>query len=343
MLATATSPPRAGQRMTATLGSWDDDFADYHYRVQWWRCDGSGQACAAVTDSEFVRREGPASYDITEADVGSSMRAQILVASFDYAKRTTQFTDATPVVEPGGPPRLETGPFLMVGGNGRATVRVGAGPADVGDVLSAAHGTWALVDPGLYSVRWMRCDRAAQSCVRMSEVSTPDAPAEQRWSYRVQTGDDGRSIRAEVVAANRLGSVTAQTPAVKVGAEPAGAAASGGGSSATDGKTAVRTVDIAGAKVTSTLRGVTVTLRLRRAGTLTVTATAAKGGGKLGSARKKVAAPGKVLVTVPLSRSTQKTIASGRAVRASIKASLKDADGGSATRSEKVTLKRSRR
>jgi hypothetical protein len=71
--------------MTATLGSWDDDFADYHYRVQWWRCDGSGQACAAVTDSEFVRREGPASYDITEADVGSSMRAQILVASFDYA------------------------------------------------------------------------------------------------------------------------------------------------------------------------------------------------------------------------------------------------------------------
>ena len=87
--------------MTATLGSWDDDFADYHYRVQWWRCDGSGQACAAVTDSEFVRREGPASYDITEADVGSSIRAQIMVASFDYAKRTTQFTDATPVVEPG--------------------------------------------------------------------------------------------------------------------------------------------------------------------------------------------------------------------------------------------------
>ncbi|MGI8593430.1 MAG: hypothetical protein ACR2ML_03520 [Solirubrobacteraceae bacterium] len=42
-------------------------------------------------------------------------------------------------------------------------------------------------------------------------------------------------------------------------------------------------------------------------------------------------------------RSARKALAGGRGVRATIKASFKDADGGTATRSEKVTLKRSRR
>lgn len=74
--------------------------------------------------------------------------------------------------------------------------------AEDGRVLTVNEGTWSSAAPVTYSFQWQRCG-GGEGCVTI-------AGAEQQ-SYRVQTADIGRTIRAVVTATNEGGSKKAKS------------------------------------------------------------------------------------------------------------------------------------
>jgi hypothetical protein len=114
-----------GQTLSASTGTWSAGPSSYAY--QWQRCDLGGAACASVSGATA------ASYSLTSADVGSTMR--VVVTATNSAGSASASSAATPAVAPAPAP----GPTQTLNFSGSLNaknptrtfpVSVGAGLAD---------------------------------------------------------------------------------------------------------------------------------------------------------------------------------------------------------------------
>jgi len=83
--------PVVGQTLTAASGSWSGSPTSYAY--QWYRCDSSGAACAAISGADA------SSYLVASADAGSTLR--VAVAASDAGGSTTATSAPTAAVTNG--------------------------------------------------------------------------------------------------------------------------------------------------------------------------------------------------------------------------------------------------
>src|ERR687886_2123476 len=70
---TVTGTPQDGQTLSATTGTWSGSPSSYGY--QWQRCDSTGAGCSSVAGATA------ASYALTSADVGATMRVVVTATS----------------------------------------------------------------------------------------------------------------------------------------------------------------------------------------------------------------------------------------------------------------------
>src|SRR5688572_233240 len=75
-----------------------------------------------------------------------------------------------------------------------------AGDTAVGQVLSAANGTWAADPAPTFTHRWLRCNRAGNGCFAI--------PNANRQTYTVRPADLGNRLRVAVTARNSAGANT---------------------------------------------------------------------------------------------------------------------------------------
>jgi hypothetical protein len=82
-----------------------------------------------------------------------------------------------------------------------------------GQVLTASRGVWTG-DQLEFAYQWERCDAAGAGCVAIPQATGA--------TYTVANGDLASTVRVTVSGRNRLGSLTASSPATSVVAGPSG-------------------------------------------------------------------------------------------------------------------------
>jgi hypothetical protein len=78
-----------------------------------------------------------------------------------------------------------------------------SGTPIVGQVLSAAPGTWSGTTPISVTYQWMRCDSSGGSCGQVSATGS---------AYTAQSADVGSTLRVVAIASNSVGSSSATSP-----------------------------------------------------------------------------------------------------------------------------------
>ncbi|MBD0282189.1 MAG: hypothetical protein ICV69_08360 [Thermoleophilaceae bacterium] len=181
-----TSPPtisgtaREGERLSATSGTWSGT-EPIAYGYQWRRCDAGGGGCADIASAT------EASYTVTSADVGSTLR--VAVTASNGVGSATAGSEPTAVVEAAAAAPANTSPPTI------------SGTAREGERLSATSGTWSGTEPIAYGYQWRRCDAGGGGCA--------DIAAATEASYTVTSSDVGSTLRVAVTASNGVGSATA--------------------------------------------------------------------------------------------------------------------------------------
>jgi hypothetical protein len=200
----ASAPPvvsgtlRDGQTLTTTNGTWSGT-PPIGYAYQWLRCDSTGANCNAVPGAT------QATYPLTPADVGSTLRAQVIASNAGgSASSISAVTGRVSAVAPA-----------------MLTLPVVSGDARVDQTLTTTNGTWSGTPPLTYAYQWRRCDAAGDNCVSIAGATAA--------TYTVTAADVGATIRARVTAKNAAGSAyrsSAQTSPVSAVSSPCGTASS---------------------------------------------------------------------------------------------------------------------
>jgi hypothetical protein len=177
----SSDPPTQGQSVTATTGTWTGASS---YSYQWLRCDSDGNGCG--------NSGGPtssSSYTLTSADVGLTIRVDVVAsnsAGGSAAVRSSNFTGV--VIGPG--PTNRTAPSVT-------------GTARVGNTLSASIGTWTG-SGNTYTYQWKKCDPVTTSCF--------DLPTAKSSFFTISADLYGWQLRVMVTANNADGSASANSP-----------------------------------------------------------------------------------------------------------------------------------
>jgi hypothetical protein len=185
----ATGPPASISFAPEPLGSWaavgntlDVDPGVWSGQptsitAQWYRCDASGQHCAAISGGNSLART------LDAGDLGKTLFAQV-TASNAYGSRSVS-TYATGVV---GAPTVTAEPVISGDVNSN------------GSTVSVSTGAWTGSPTG-YEYRWFSCSASTLACSAI--------PAATSSSYQV---DDsalaGDYLTAEVTASDPSGSST---------------------------------------------------------------------------------------------------------------------------------------
>jgi dipeptidyl aminopeptidase/acylaminoacyl peptidase len=184
-LPTISGTATQGSTLTATQGTWTSP-STITYAYEWRRCDTSGASCTAIAGATG------ASYTLTPADVGSTIRVAVTATSADGAA-TVQAAQTASVTVSGAPTNT-------------ALPTISGVPA-VGSVLSSLSGTWT--GTGItYTRQWQRCDSNGSNCVNISGATGT--------SYLVASADVGSRLRVAVTATSSAGSATANSAATAV-------------------------------------------------------------------------------------------------------------------------------
>ena len=181
-----TGVARDGRTLTAQPGDWTGT-PSVEMAYQWRRCDATGAKCSDVVGAVN------ATYVVTTADVGSTLRA--VVAATNAGGTGTATTAATGVVQ-GNPPVNLTSPTVT-------------GTVMDGELLTAVDGTWTGVVTIGFDHQWWRCDAAGANCGIVAGATQP--------TYRVSGTDVGLTLRVEVIARNAGGATSAFSDATPVG------------------------------------------------------------------------------------------------------------------------------
>jgi hypothetical protein len=180
---------RTGQTLKTTQGEWEGDPTAFFY--SWLRCDPTGAACVPVPGATEPK------YDLTEADLGSRIRVEVVAQNADGASPASR-SAATAVVKVPVPTVIA-----------KPTV---AGIPREGEVLTGVPGQWSG-SPTSYSFDWKRC--FAGKC-----TGVPGATSQ---TYRLGAGDIGTRLRVRVRATNAGGRSAASSSLSTATVQPAGA------------------------------------------------------------------------------------------------------------------------
>jgi hypothetical protein len=193
---TISGTPAAGQTLTATNGSWDNDPTSFAY--QWVRCGANGGA-ADGSDCASIGGATTSAYVLSGGDVGSRMR--VLVTATNATGSATKASNATAEITAAqqGPPNTQP-PTI-------------SGQAVVDQTLTANPGTWT--GTGItYTYAWSRCDTGGANCAVIGGATAT--------TYKLVSADAGHTMRVQVTAKNASGenSVTSAQTAVVTGTAP---------------------------------------------------------------------------------------------------------------------------
>jgi hypothetical protein len=168
-----TGSPGVGQTLTASSGSWSPMASSYSY--DWRRCT-SEASCTSLGAPNL------STYVPQAADIGYTIR--VVVTAYNSYGLGVATSARTGTV--GNPPVNTVLPSI-------------SGTAQVGQSLTAAHGTWTNSPTG-YSYQWRRCDSSGSSCV-------------DKDNNLLQAADYQHTIRVVVTASNAYGPGAAATSA----------------------------------------------------------------------------------------------------------------------------------
>ena len=166
-----------GSSVTASVGTWSGVPAPT-FAVQWERCDSQGNGCAPIAG------ETTTTYTIQAADVGSTLRVQVVATNIAGTASATSPVTAVVASAPANtsPPSI-------------------SGTVALGSSLTASLGTWSGVPAPTLAVQWQRCDPQGNGCAPIAGETTT--------TYTIQAADVGSTLRVQVVATNSAGSASA--------------------------------------------------------------------------------------------------------------------------------------
>jgi hypothetical protein len=199
VLPTTSGTPMDGQVLTAgaagaSAGSWDG-VANLTYAYQWLRCDGSGNACAAITTNGTG-----STYTLTPDDVaapGDATHARITIR----VQISATINGASTAANSNATPPIAAAPTV------NTTLPAVSGDPIENQELTASSGAWSGTDVHVVSYQWVRCDPPFATC-------TNDGIASLSGRYIVQTADVGHYVTFVETVANRLGATSTQRAAV---------------------------------------------------------------------------------------------------------------------------------
>ena len=171
------------ETLTATTGSWTGT-PTITYVFQWQRCNAGGAGCVAIP------LETDASYDVTAADIGSTLR--VLVTATNGEGSANAQSLPTAVVTPQTTP-VNTGEPLI------------SGSAVEGATLSTSTGTWSGTSI-TYAYQWVRCGADGGL---PDGSNCPSIPGATSSSFTLTAADIGKRLRVQVTASNGAGTATA--------------------------------------------------------------------------------------------------------------------------------------
>jgi hypothetical protein len=141
-----TGTARAGTELNAGTGSWSGT-GTVSYAYQWFRCDGTGSGCSAISGATA------AAYTLAAADVAETIG--LTVTATDTSGSAT--SDASLV-----------GPIAPGTATLASTVRPAVtGTATAGSTLAVSAGTWTTA-PTTMTYAWKRCDTAGRACTAIA-------------------------------------------------------------------------------------------------------------------------------------------------------------------------------
>ncbi|MGE5274696.1 MAG: hypothetical protein ACM3QU_13185 [Verrucomicrobiota bacterium] len=187
-----TGAAQEGTVLTASEGKWKGQ-PTIGFSYQWRRCLSDGSSCvdvAQATDSI---------YPIRTADIGHTMRVNVIATNRDGSSVGTSAATAIVVAAPAQSPHNAAPPTI-------------SGSPVVGRVLTASTGTWTGPAPTDLSYQWRRCSRTGGTCV----VTTTQGQA-----YTLKSSDAGRALRVLVTVRNAAGSASSlSSPTGQVAPSP---------------------------------------------------------------------------------------------------------------------------
>jgi acid phosphatase type 7 len=139
-LPSVSGPTHEGQTLTADKGAWTGT-PPISYAYVWQRC--SGGSCSIIPGATGQ------TYTLTTADVGSSVRVQVVASN--SAGSTTATSAQTAVVQGAAALPTNTAPPSI------------SGVPQQGRMLTADNGTWTGTPPISFAYRWRRCSSYAAS------------------------------------------------------------------------------------------------------------------------------------------------------------------------------------
>jgi hypothetical protein len=176
--------------LTATNGSWNGD-QPIAYALQWYRCNTAGGSCAEIDGATGQ------SYVLVADDVGKTIRVRVTATNANGQSSSLSAPTST-VVSSSGPAPVNT------------ALPVVTGVAAYGGTLTTTTGSWSGSPAPTYAYGWLQCAPNGASCSPI--------PGATSATYRVQAGDVGATLRAQVTATNSSGSVSVQSlPTTTVG------------------------------------------------------------------------------------------------------------------------------
>jgi len=174
-----------GQTITVDNGSWSGT-TPITYTYAWQRCVVSTGVCTFITGATTN------SYLLTSADVGFSMRAEIIATN--SVGTSNAFSNLTQtVIAKGTAPTNVTIPSIV-------------GDATVGKSLTGFPGVWSGATS--YTYQWLRCSTGGTACTAIANATNT--------AYTVVPADGNQTLRFKVTAKNTSGSTDAQSLAVHV-------------------------------------------------------------------------------------------------------------------------------
>ena len=189
-----TVPPSApsgaavdGSILTAATGTWVG-VTPITFAFEWKRCVPAAATCVSIAGAASKQ------YTLTSADVGAAIR--VLVTASNINGNASALSSATAVVTATAP--VNTVPPAV------------SGTAGVGRTLTATTGTWSGTTPVQFTFQWERCPSSGGTCAPITGATAA--------SYVVVATDAGSAIRVVVTATNVVGSTSATSPSVTVGA-----------------------------------------------------------------------------------------------------------------------------
>lgn len=163
-----------GQVLSASTGAWTHGPTGYAY--QWQRCTASGAGCANIPGA------AAASYELTAADVGQTVRAEVSAHNAIGASGFVASAVSGVVVSA---PSSTGAPVLT-------------GVAAVGKRLTSTAGAWNTQVTVAYS--WLRCSATGARCSTIGGASSS--------RYVVRKADRGHTLETRVLAMNVAGAAT---------------------------------------------------------------------------------------------------------------------------------------